>query len=130
MVSDASACKRNDDSLAEASGMKVYNSLKYMDEDDAEDLLTEIMGVDNFNEHIANFINEMQGNEDPTTKYQVAFKSYILKQESNLLKSFQDGLSLSLPKELIPYVYCKGTEVSDLWRRYRKFRTAAEGHSV
>ena len=73
-----------------------------MDEDDAEDLLIEIMGVDKFNEHIANFINEMQGNEDRTRKYQVAFKSYILKQESSLLKSFRDGLSLSLPKDLFP----------------------------
>ena len=78
-----------------------------MDEDDAEDLLIEIMGVDKFNEHIANFINEMQGNEDRTRKYQVAFKSYILKQESNLLKSFRDGLSLSLPTDLFPMFTAK-----------------------
>ena len=85
MVSDVSACK-NEDSLAEVSGMKIYNSLKYMDEDDAEDLLIEIMGVDKFNEHIANFINEMQGNEDRTRKYQVALRATFLKQESSLLK--------------------------------------------
>ena len=67
LVSDVSACK-NEDSLAEVSGMKIYN-FKHMDEDDAEDLLIEIMGVDTLNEHIANFINEMQGNEDRTRKY-------------------------------------------------------------
>ena len=107
LVGNAFTGKKKDGTLGEVSGMEIYNSLKYMDENDAEDLLTEIMGVDKFNEHIAKSINEMQNTENCRIKYQDAFKRYILKQQWNLLESFRDGLSLSLPKDLFPMFTAK-----------------------